>query len=181
VKRDKPYIIVSNHQSMLDISLMYKIPRNFKWVSKREVVWMPFIGQALLMHRDILINRGESASVKQMIKKAQYFLKANVCVAIFPEGTRSDDGQIHRFKEGAFLLARLSKVAILPVVIEGNFDVMPKNKYTIKRKQDFYIKVLPEITVEEVMQTPVKSLAVKLHDIMLDEHKRMSPSKYVQP
>jgi 1-acyl-sn-glycerol-3-phosphate acyltransferase len=181
VKRNKPYIIVSNHQSMLDICLMYKIPRYFKWVSKIEAVRLPLVGQALLMHRDILIHRGEGASVKRMIREAQQYLKDNICVTIFPEGTRSKDGRIHEFKEGAFMLARLTKTAILPVVIDGAYDVMPRNSYAVKRKQDFYIKVLPEIPVEEVVRTPVAALAVKLHDLMLAEHQRMAPSKYAQP
>jgi 1-acyl-sn-glycerol-3-phosphate acyltransferase len=181
VKRDKPYIIVSNHQAMLDICLMYKIPRCFKWVSKKEAVRLPFVGQALLMHRDILIRRGEGASVKRMIREAQHYLKDNICVTIFPEGTRSKDGQVHEFKEGAFMLARLTKTAILPVVIDGAYDVIPKNSYAVKRKQDFYIKVLPEIPVEEVTKTPVKDLAAKLHDLILAEHRQMAPSKYTQP
>jgi 1-acyl-sn-glycerol-3-phosphate acyltransferase len=181
VRRDRPYIIVCNHQSMLDICLMYKIPRYFKWVSKKEAAWLPFVGQALLMHRDILISRGESASVKYMIRQAQRYLKDNICITIFPEGTRSKDGKMHDFKEGAFMLARLTKTAILPVVVDGTYDVLPKRSHAVKRRQHFYIKVLPEIPAEEVAQTSVKDLAVKLHDLMLAEHRRMTPSKYAQP
>ncbi len=178
VKRDKPYVIICNHQSMLDIILMYHVPRVFKWVSKKEAVWVPFAGPALLMHRDILIKRGDSGSVKYMVKKAKYFFDRNVCVAVFPEGTRTKDGQIHRFKDGAFIMAKLTHTAILPVVMNGNFDVMPKKGYNIKRKQDFHIKVLPEISVEEVDSTSVKELAAKLHDLMLAEHRQMAPEKY---
>jgi 1-acyl-sn-glycerol-3-phosphate acyltransferase len=166
---------------MLDICLMYKIPRCFKWVSKKEAVKLPFVGQALLMHRDILIHRGEGASVKYMIREAQHYLKDNICVTIFPEGTRSKDGKMHEFKEGAFMLARLTKTAILPVVIDGAYDVIPKNSFAVKCKQDFYIKVLPEIPVEEVTTMSVAALSAKLHDIMLAEHRQMTPSKYAQP
>ena len=178
VRKDKPYIIISNHQSMLDIVLMYQVPRIFKWVSKKEALWIPFAGQALLMHRDILIRRGDKSSMKHMIKKAQYFLARNVCVSIFPEGTRTLDGQIHRFKDGAFVVAKLTHTAILPVVMNGNFDVMPKNGYTIKAKQHFHIKVLPEISVEEIDKLSVKELAEKTYDLMLSEHKKIAPEKY---
>lgn len=178
VKRDKPYIIVCNHQSMLDIVLMYYVPRIFKWVSKKEAVWVPFAGLALLMHRDILITRGSSSSVKYMVKRAQYFFKRNVCVTIFPEGTRTKDGQIKGFKDGAFITAKLTHTAILPVVMDGNFDVMPKKGYNIKRRQDFRVKVLPEISVEEVDQLSVKDLAGKLHAMMQSEHRQMAPEKY---
>jgi len=178
VKKNKPYIIISNHQSMLDIVLMYQIPRIFKWVSKKEALWIPFAGQALLMHRDILIRRGDKSSLKYMLKKAQYFLDHNMCVSIFPEGTRTLDGQIHHFKDGAFIVAKLTHTAILPVVMDGNFDVMPKKGYGIKAKQDFHIKVLPEISVEEIDSMPVKELLQKVYDLMLAEHKKIAPDKY---
>jgi 1-acyl-sn-glycerol-3-phosphate acyltransferase len=113
-----------------------------------------------------------------MVKKAGYFLSRNVCVTVFPEGTRTPDGQIHRFKDGAFVLAKLTHTAILPVVMNGNFDVMPKKGNRIKPKQDFHIKVLPEISVEEVDNTSVKELAQKMYDVMLSEHKKVAPDKY---
>ncbi len=177
VKQGKPYVIVSNHQSMLDIVLMYYIPLIFKWVSKKEAVWVPFAGPALLMHRDILIKR-DSSSVKYMINRAKYFFEHNICVCIFPEGTRTKDGQVHRFKDGAFITAKLAHTAILPVVMNGNYDVMPKKGYAIKRKQNFHIKVLPEIPVEEVDRLSVKELAEKLHAMILAEHRQMAPEKY---
>jgi 1-acyl-sn-glycerol-3-phosphate acyltransferase len=178
VNKKKPYIIVSNHQSMLDICLMYTIPRQFKWVSKKEALKIPIVGWALWLHRDILINRGEGASVKRMISEAQQFLKDTVCITIFPEGTRTKDGRIHEFKEGAFLLSRLTKTAILPVVIDGTYDVMPNRGFSFKRKQKFYVKILPEISEEEVAKTSVKDMAARLHAIMLAEHKKIAPEKY---
>lgn len=178
VKKNKPYIIISNHQSMLDIVLMYQVSRIFKWVSKKEALWIPFAGQALWMHRDILIRRGNKGSIKHMVKKAQYFFDHNICVCVFPEGTRTLDGQIHRFKEGAFVMAKLTHTAILPVVMDGNFDVMPKKSYRIKARKNFHIKVLPEISVEEIDNTSVKDLAQKMYDLMLYEHKKMAPERY---
>jgi 1-acyl-sn-glycerol-3-phosphate acyltransferase len=178
VKQDKPYVIICNHQSLLDIVLMYYIPRIFKWVSKEEALRVPIVGLALLMHRDILIRRGSSSSIKIMVKKANCFLDHNVCVCVFPEGTRTSDGQIHPFKEGAFMMAKLTHTAILPVVMNGNFDVMPKKSYRIKAKQEFHIKVLPEISVAEVDNTSVKALTQKMYDLMLAEHKKIAPEKY---
>ena len=178
VKKDRPYVIISNHQSMLDIVLMYYVPRIFKWISKKEAQWIPFAGQALWFHRDILISRGSKSSIKYMVKKAKYFFNHNVCVSVFPEGTRTLDGQIHRFKDGAFVMAKLTHTAILPVVIDGNFDVLPKKGYGIKCKQNFYIKVLPEISVEEVDSMSVKELTEKMYNLMLSEHKKIAPEKY---
>ncbi|MDR2801974.1 MAG: 1-acylglycerol-3-phosphate O-acyltransferase, partial [Prevotellaceae bacterium] len=152
VKPKKKYVIMANHQSMIDICLLYKIPKPFKWISKKEAARIPFVGWALWLHHDVLISR-DRAGLKKMMKEAQEYLRRNVSITLFPEGTRTKDGQIHDFKEGGFLLAKTTKTAILPVIIEGTFDVLHKNSWLLRRKQTFHIRILPEIPEEEVAAT----------------------------
>ncbi len=178
VKKNKNYIIISNHQSMLDICLLYKIPKLFKWISKKEALKIPVVGWALWLHNDVLISRGESSSVKKMIRDCQSWLKRNVSIIMFPEGTRTKDGQIHAFKEGAFVLAKMTKTAILPVVIDGTYDVLPKKGLKLKRKQLFQIQVLPEVSEETIAQKSVKELKEELYDTMRKAHEEMAPEKY---
>jgi 1-acyl-sn-glycerol-3-phosphate acyltransferase len=173
----KKYVILSNHQSLLDICLLYKIPKPFKWISKKEVTRMPFVGWALWLHRDVLISR-DRAGLKKMLREAQDYLNRNVSIILFPEGTRTKDGQIHDFKEGGFLLAKTTKTAILPVVVDGTFDVLHKNSWRLRRKQIFRINILPEISEEEVAATSAKDLTHRLHDLMLHAHQQMAPEKY---
>ncbi|MDR3133155.1 MAG: 1-acyl-sn-glycerol-3-phosphate acyltransferase [Prevotellaceae bacterium] len=173
----KKYIILSNHQSMIDICLLYKIPKPFKWISKKEVLRLPFVGWALWLHRDVLISR-DRTGLKKMMKEAQDYLSRNVSIILFPEGTRSIDGQMHDFKEGGFLLARTAKTAILPVVIDGTFDVLHKNSWLVRRKQTFRINILPEIPEEEVAATATKEMMHKLHALMRNTHQQMAPEKY---
>jgi 1-acyl-sn-glycerol-3-phosphate acyltransferase len=173
----KTYIIMANHQSLLDICLLYKIPKFFKWVSKREVLRMPLVGWALWLRRDILITR-DRTGLKKMLKEAQACLNRNISIVLFPEGTRTKDGRMHDFKEGGFLLAKATTTAILPVVIEGTFDVLQKNTWRMQRKQKFHLKILPEIPEEEVAASSAKEMRDKLHRIMLDVHKQMAPEKY---
>ena len=173
----KKYIILSNHQSLLDICLLYKVPKFFKWISKKEVLRMPFVGWALWLHRDVLISR-DRAGLKKMLKEAQDYLNHNISIILFPEGTRCKDGQIHSFKEGGFLLAKTTKTAILPIVLDGTFDVLQKNNWRLRRKQIFRINILPEIPEQEVAATSSKEMMQRLLDLMRHTHQQMAPEKY---
>ena len=178
VEKNKSYIIVSNHQSMVDIGMMYYVPCVFKWISKWEVLFFPIIGQMLYLHGDIMIKRGKSGSTKKMMSETKKWLNRGASIAIFPEGTRSKDGQVHRFKEGAFLLAKQTKTAILPVALDGAFDVLPKNGFLLKMKNTFHLKILPEISVEEIESTSIKDMMLKVQNLITDEHKKIAPRFY---
>ena len=107
IDRKKSYVIVINHNTVIDIPALYYIPLNFRWVSKREVFKTPFFGQFLLLHGDICIDRGHAAeALEQLVRDGKKWISRGASVAIFPEGTRSKDGEIHRFKAGAFTLAK---------------------------------------------------------------------------
>lgn len=175
-KQGKRYIIVSNHQSMLDITLMYKLPLVFRWVSKREVLKIPFIGWLLALHGDILIKRGSASSAKAMLKGCKIWLDRKVSIAIFPEGTRSKDGQVHGFKEGAFLLAKMNKVAILPIVINGTYEAT--KHFALPIRQKFDIHILPEIGEEEVASTSIKEMTQRVHNIIAEKHREIAPDLY---
>lgn len=101
IDRRKAYVIVINHRAMTDIPALYFLPLNFRWVSKREVFRLPFFGQFLRLHGDICIDRGHAAeAMEQLLREGRRWLGRGVSVAVFPEGTRSKDGEIHRFKAG---------------------------------------------------------------------------------
>ena len=107
IDKNKAYVMVLNHNSGFDIFAAYKIPLNFRWVSKREVFRVPFMGPLLTIHGDIPIERGNaSEAMAKMLRLGKLWLSRGVSVAIFPEGTRSKTGQINRFKAGAFNLAK---------------------------------------------------------------------------
>jgi 1-acyl-sn-glycerol-3-phosphate acyltransferase len=149
--RRKPYVIVCNHRGMFDIPLLYAIRPNVRWVAKRELLKMPFVGHALLIHGDILIRRGEAASARQMLAKAQKELKKGVSVAIFPEGTRGRTGGLGRFREGAFLLARMTGTQLLPVVLRGTADAFEGGR--LVRPHTFSLRVLPPVPADTAPET----------------------------
>ena len=168
IEKDKPYVIVINHQSMVDIMMLYLVPMIFRWVSKREAYRIPFIGRFLLLHGDITIDRKQgSKAMRKVMEKGQMWLGRGVSVSMFPEGTRSKDGEIHRFKAGAFALAKEAGVGILPVVMDGS-STMFKPSMMVNWRNEFVIRVLPPVTAEEVAQTDQSELMEQVRERMVD-------------
>lgn len=166
VDRKKNYVIVVNHNSVIDIPALYYIPLNFRWVSKREVFKTPFFGQFLVLHGDICINRGKAAeALEQLVKDGKLWISRGASVAIFPEGTRSPDGEIRRFKAGAFTLAKEAGVEILPVVLDGTRTLIRKNKLFNWRNR-ITIRVLPPIPAEQVRTEETHTLMEETHEAM---------------
>ena len=176
IARGVPYVVTVNHQAMLDIPLMYVLPFNFKWVSKREVYKIPIFGMVLWMHGDIAIERGAASSTKKMVHEADDYLKAGTSVIIFPEGTRTRDGRVHRFKEGAFLVARSAGVGILPCVIEGTGSL--SDGWRLKMPHTFTVRILPPVSAEEVARTEIKTLAAEVNRRIEREHALLRPDLY---
>jgi 1-acyl-sn-glycerol-3-phosphate acyltransferase len=167
VEKGKPYVICINHNSMVDIISLYFVPLNFRWVSKREVFRMPFIGPLLWMHGDIAIQRGRpSESMKKVIRDGKKWLDRGVSVSIFPEGTRSKNGEMQRFKGGAFILAKEAGVDILPVVMDGTTKILRPKSIFFNWKHLLTVKVLPPIPAEKVVATDTSELANEVHAIM---------------
>lgn len=168
IEKDKPYVIVINHQSMVDVMMLYLVPMIFRWVSKKEVHRIPFIGRFLMMHGDIAIDRKQgSKSMRKVMEQGKMWLDRGVSVAMFPEGTRSKDGEIHRFKAGAFALAKDAGVAILPVIMEGS-STMIKPSMMVNWRNEFVIKVLPAISAEQVAATEQNELMEQTREIMVE-------------
>ena len=169
VDKNKPYVIVINHNSMVDIIALYFVRLNFRWVSKQEVFRMPYIGPMLWMHGDIAIKRGRAAeSMAKVIRDGKMWLDRGVSVAIFPEGTRSKDGKIHRFKGGAFALAKEAGVEILPVVMDGTTEVFKPKSIFFNWKHQLTLKVLPPISAEKVLATEPSDMAKEVQEMMTE-------------
>lgn len=169
VDRHQPYVIAINHNSMVDIISLYFIPLTFRWVSKREVFRIPWIGEYLYLHGDIAIERGSAEAMVKVREQGKMWIGRGVSVAIFPEGTRSKDGEIHRFKQGAFLLAKEAGVPVLPVILDGTTTVFRKDrKYLFNWREHLTVRALKPISAEEVAASEPSELAVRTHDMMAE-------------
>jgi 1-acyl-sn-glycerol-3-phosphate acyltransferase len=168
IDRKQAYVIVINHVSMMDIMSIYPLPLVFKWVSKREVYRIPMVGRLLFMHGDIVINRASTKEAMQLVHtRGMEWLKKGASVSIFPEGTRSKDGEIHNFKAGAFILAKDAEVPILPVVLAGTNN-MVRNRIFMNWKNRIRIKVLPPVSKEEVVARPIKEVMAEVRESMVE-------------
>ena len=162
------YVMVLNHNSMVDILSIYNLPLVFKWVSKKEVYRMPIVGRLLLAHGDIVINRASTKEAMQLVHtRGKEWLAKEASVAIFPEGTRSKDGESHNFKAGAFILAKDAEVPILPIVLDGTDRVFRKG-FFMNWSNRITIKILPPISKEDVVERPIKEVMAEVHDNMVN-------------
>ncbi len=158
IDRKKQYVILLNHNTVIDIPALYYLPLNFRWVSKREVFKTPFFGQYLWLHGDICINRGRaSEAMAQMVSEGKRWISHGASIAIFPEGTRSKDGEIHRFHTGAFTLAKEAGVELLPVVLDGTKSLVRKNAL-FNWHNCITVRVLPPVPVEKIQSLEIHEL-----------------------
>lgn len=169
------YVMMSNHQAMYDIPLLYYVPLHFKWVAKSEVLKMPIVGWVLWMQHGIALKRGDPNSAKNMLRKGVQFLDQGNSVMIFPEGTRSKTGRVNEFQAGAFLMAAKAKRPILPIVIDGALGVTEKKGHG----HIFQIRILPSISAEQVSATKVKEMSAKVEVLIRQAHQQMAPHHYL--
>ena len=173
IDRKKSYVIVINHNSMVDILALYFLPLNFRWVSKREVFRIPYVGQLLTIHGDIAIDRSKGAdSMRKVTEDGKMWIGRGASIAMFPEGTRSKSGEMGRFKQGAFVLAKEAGVEILPVVMHGTRTVLNKF-YLVNWRNVLKVSVLPPISAEEVAATPMPELMEKTRTMMCEKYNQL--------
>lgn len=144
LKPGQPYVYVSNHQSMVDILAVFATKLDFKWVSKIENFFVPFIGWNMILNRYISLRRGYKPSIIRMYKRCDAWLKDGISVFMFPEGTRSANGEMQEFFQGAFKISVKNRTPIVPIVIEGTWNILPKGRFRIM-PFPVTVRVLPPI------------------------------------
>ncbi|MGZ3524265.1 MAG: lysophospholipid acyltransferase family protein [Thermodesulfobacteriota bacterium] len=141
-----PYIFMSNHQSYYDVfALLGHLPYQFKWLVKKELFSIPFLGWTMAAVGYISVDRGGTRDTVEAMNEAAQKIRDGMSVTIFPEGSRSPDGSIQPFKKGGFTLAIKSKVPIVPIAIDGSRDIMPKDKFTVTSGE---IRILMDRPIE---------------------------------
>ncbi len=177
----KNYVIVSNHQSQIDILVLYRLFYPFRWISKAEVFHLPFIGWNMLLNGYIKLKRGDKDSIKQMMDQCEKLLKKNVSIIMFPEGTRSKTGLIKPFKPGAFILAKKMKKPILPLVINNTKDALPKHSLILHKSQ-LEVRVLDEIAYSKFKDMEIEQIAKMVQHMIssqVKEHIALEQEKYI--
>ena len=163
---DATYVIVSNHQSLVDILAAFMLFRHFKWVSKAELFRIPLIGWNMSLNRYIRLKRGHKGSIREMYGACETHLKEGSSIFLFPEGTRSETGKMREFKDGAFVLAKRHGIPILPVVINGSKNALPKDSMNFHGHTDVHLRVLPPIPAETFTDTTVEELKSQVRELI---------------
>jgi 1-acyl-sn-glycerol-3-phosphate acyltransferase len=165
----RPYVVVCNHQSLADIPVISRLPWEMKWVAKDVLFRLPFAGWMMKLAGDIEVARGDKRSRAEVLVKARRMLDRRCSVMLFPEGTRSRDGQVGTFAHGAFRLAIKAGVPVLPLAIDGTLDALPKNRWTFDQMDaPMRLKVLPPVPTDglklsdaPVLTEQVRGMVVK--------------------
>lgn len=163
------YVVVSNHQSQLDILLVFNLFKHFKWVSKAEIFRVPFIGWNMYFNRYVRLVRGDKESIKKMLEVSEERLREGSSVFLFPEGTRSADGKVKPFKPGAFMLAHKLKMPILPIAISGTCNALPKHSMKYVGVHNLYLKILKEVPYSAFSSLSIEDTAEMVRKIIKDE------------
>lgn len=178
----RPYVAVSNHESYADIFLISHLPWEMKWMSKEAMFNIPCFGWMMRMAGDIKLKRGERSSTVQAMAAARDRLARRVSVMIFPEGTRSRDGELLPFKDGAFRLALETGAPILPIVVAGTRNAMAKGTFRFRRARA-RVKVLPPIettglTLDDVatLRERTRAMIAEARQALLRELQQASPT-----
>ena len=145
IDKNKTYVIVANHQSLVDIVVLYKTKMQFKWVAKESLFSVPFIGWSLSLAKHVKLARGDFSSIKKVYREAAEWLRNDMSVLFFPEGTRSQTGQMQSFQSGAFKLAIKEKVPVLPIRVDGTGNAIPKGSRIFETRTLCSVKVLPAV------------------------------------
>lgn len=157
IERGRVYVMVANHLSLVDIFVVHRLHRHFKWVSKIENFSLPFIGWNMRLNGYVPLRRGDKESVVEMFARCREVLASDSSVMMFPEGTRSKTGVMKEWKPGAFELAKAAGVSVLPIAIQGTETALPKKGLVIGAAR-MRVTVLPAIGVEEARGLSVEAL-----------------------
>jgi len=179
IDRKAAYVMVANHLSLLDILVFFRLFIHFKWVSKIENFRVPFIGWNMRLNEYIPLKRGDKASIVRMLRSCRKTLAAGNSIMMFPEGTRSPDGRLRSFKTGAFELAKDTGNPILPIVVTGTSDALPKRGFVLRGRHPIHIKVLHGIPYETFADESIENLTDRVHTLIAAEIEKASPSPAV--
>lgn len=127
IDRNTSYVFVANHQGPMDIFLIYGyLGRNFKWMMKKALRKIPLVGYACEKARHIFVDKSGAKKIQGTIEQARSTLQGGTSLVVFPEGSRTFTGHMGKFRKGAFVLADDLQLPVVPITIDGSFDVLTR-------------------------------------------------------
>lgn len=161
IDKNTSYIFVPNHQGAFDIFLLYAgLGHSFRWMLRKGIKKIPIAGISCEKSGQIWVDEHGATGMIHTVRQALKTLQGGTSVVVFPEGTRSKDGHLNRFKKGAFTLAAMLKMPVVPITIDGPYKIMKKGDFLIRphRMKIIIHNPLPAVTKEEGMEAGVDRL-----------------------
>ncbi len=141
--KNKPVIFACNHQSYVDIPTLFFLPGQFKWMADAGLFRIPVFGQALSMAGYLPVKRGDPKAGVAALARAKQVLSRGISIFIFPEGTRSTTGVLGRFQSGGFRVALASQTPVVPVLLIGTRQLLPRNSWYFRWGIRLQVRILP--------------------------------------
>ena len=169
----KAAVLVSNHQSMVDILVLYLLFTPYKWVSKKENFRFPFIGPVMRLNKYLEVDRASKKSYVKLIRRAGEVLQQGSPVLMFPEGTRFPGGSLGPFKEGAFKMALDNGVDIIPIILDGSARALPNKGAVFSGYTRIRVRVLDPIPHASFSGQSSREVMTMVRDLMEKEYARL--------
>lgn len=163
-----PYLFVGNHQSYADIPVVSVLPWDMKWLAKAELFKLPFLGWMLHWAMDIPVDRESRSSGAKALIQARDLLRKGSSLMIFPEGTRTADGEIGAFQSASVALAIKEGVPIVPIVIDGSFDALPRQSWHFGPPATIRVTLLPPVSTTGLTTKNAAELTEQIRRQMQD-------------
>ena len=129
VEKNTSYVFVCNHQGAYDIFAVYGyLNHQFRWMMKRSLEKIPLVGYSCKVSGHIMVDNSSPSGTRLTMEKAERQLRGGMSLVVFPEGARTWNGKMRPFKRGAYMLAVEFGLPVVPITIDGSFDVMPRFK-----------------------------------------------------
>jgi 1-acyl-sn-glycerol-3-phosphate acyltransferase len=177
IDRNQTYIFASNHQSLFDIPILFAyLPISFRILFKRSLLQIPFLGWHLWVSGHVPVERENPVKARQSLDRAADHIRRKGSIVVFPEGTRSRDGSIGRFKHGSFLLAIRAGVPVVPVTISESWRVMERGIVTV-HPRTVHVSVDRHIPIEDFDEQSVSELSKTVRDVVLRNYRPSRGSK----
>jgi 1-acyl-sn-glycerol-3-phosphate acyltransferase len=171
----RPYVFVANHSSSADVFAIVRLPWEMKFLFKRSLLRIPLLGWQLKMAGDVPVVRGDKESARHAMEELRRRLDRRVSVFFFPEGTRSPDGTLRPFREGAFRLAIDAGVDILPLAIAGSVRGLPKRSIVF-HPSTVTLTVLPPVSAAGLTPADAPRLAERVRQVIA---RALDPSRTI--
>ncbi len=164
---NQSYIFVANHQGAFDIFLTYGyLGQNIKWVQKSELRNIIFVGKASEIAGHVFVDSSNTRALSQTIDKAKRELAEGVSMAIFPEGQRTYTGKMGRFKKGAYVVATQMQLPIVPVTLNGPYDVLKIHSRIMNLGKNLEIVIHNPISTTGMTEADIPDLIEKSRQVI---------------